>query len=513
MFRRHSILLGLGLIFCACTEQIKEDALPEASQVVLIAVDPPEAYRHYLHQKKVGEQVEPSGPYSPRLAANFEYVNSLKQVQKWFPTPGQRDTLSIRLDEEYLELSTNSPFTTAPWTYLLRAGDTVKIEYRDQLPWLIVLNREVDSLELNYSRFRLQALFEDGYSDHSMVVLGPLFEEDNSDQEFERTSFLYFQEALNALEEERVLLDSLHQIGRISSEYRSYQEDVLQMVLRQHLQSQKGPQWYSLLNGISEEEGLESFTYDLSHTDSLFQFVSFRQYLNSISHYQIGLIEERGEDYGAVYTDSRARFDSILRDDRFETVARNFLLQESFKGILMDFKSDDKETYFQKLQHYSTDRQGIQELAKKHQLRFEQKSELLLISAQGDTLTLKALKKQLRGKPIYLDFWASWCKPCIELIPESKEMEEGYGSRLHFIYISMDGSQVAWENSLDKHNLNRIVHYRTLNSSTSQVLEELGIEAIPHYILLDEEGDIVLGKAPRPGQQARKEIEKQLTDL
>ena len=513
MFRRYSILLWLSLLFCACTGDKSSDNREVPSQVVLIAIDPPGAYKHYLNQKKVGETAEPVGPYSPRPSANFEYVNSLKQVRKWYPSPGQQDTLRIRLDEDFLELSSQSPFTTAPWTYLLQAGDTVRIEYRDQLPWLSVLNRKVDSLELNYSRFRLQALFDDEYSDHALVVLGPLFEEKTSELDFERTSFLYFQEALNAMEDERILLDSLYEKGRISMEYRNYQEQVLQMILRQHLQSKKAPQWYSLLRGMSGKEQLETSVYPLGSTDSLFQFVAFRQYLNSISRYEIGTIEERGEDYGSTYTDSRARFDSILVDKRFGTIARNFLLEESFKGILMDFKSADKERYFKKLQQFSTDRKSIEELAEKHQLQFERKAELLLLNNAGDTLSLEELKDKLKGKPIYLDFWASWCKPCIELIPDSKELEEEYSSQVHPIYISLDGCQKAWKKTLEKHNLNQVLHYRALNTSTSQVIEELGIDAIPHYILLDAKSSIVLGKAPRPGVQARLEIDKQLKDL
>ena len=59
-----------------------------------------------------------------------------------------------------------------------------------------------------------------------------------------------------------------------------------------------------------------------------------------------------------------------------------------------------------------------------------------------------------KGKYMVLDFWASWCKPCIENIPALKEMMKKYQSDpIQFISISLDTDINQWKLSVKKHEL------------------------------------------------------------
>lgn len=50
-----------------------------------------------------------------------------------------------------------------------------------------------------------------------------------------------------------------------------------------------------------------------------------------------------------------------------------------------------------------------------------------------------------------VDFWASWCRPCIESIPEMKSLHNKYKDRgVRFISVSWDRNKVKWQYALDQ---------------------------------------------------------------
>ena len=57
-------------------------------------------------------------------------------------------------------------------------------------------------------------------------------------------------------------------------------------------------------------------------------------------------------------------------------------------------------------------------------------------------------KKQL----ILLDFWASWCIPCIQEVPLLKKLQEKYKNQgLQIMGVSVDSDREKWQGALDKH--------------------------------------------------------------
>jgi thiol-disulfide isomerase/thioredoxin len=50
-----------------------------------------------------------------------------------------------------------------------------------------------------------------------------------------------------------------------------------------------------------------------------------------------------------------------------------------------------------------------------------------------------------------VDFWASWCRPCVESIPYLKQLQEKYAAKnVRFISISWDDSDADWRRALDR---------------------------------------------------------------
>ena len=56
-----------------------------------------------------------------------------------------------------------------------------------------------------------------------------------------------------------------------------------------------------------------------------------------------------------------------------------------------------------------------------------------------DLVTGKTTKlSDLRDKPVYLNFWATWCPPCVKELPHIQAKYEKYKDRIHFLAISVD---------------------------------------------------------------------------
>ena len=96
-----------------------------------------------------------------------------------------------------------------------------------------------------------------------------------------------------------------------------------------------------------------------------------------------------------------------------------------------------------------------------------------------------------KSKYILLDFWASWCAPCIAEMPHLKYLYEQYKNKgLEIISISLDDSERAWQRGLDKIDAPWI-HLNDLKGSKSEMANAYNIKGVPYILILDNNGTIV----------------------
>ncbi|MDE2813000.1 MAG: TlpA disulfide reductase family protein, partial [Gemmatimonadota bacterium] len=96
---------------------------------------------------------------------------------------------------------------------------------------------------------------------------------------------------------------------------------------------------------------------------------------------------------------------------------------------------------------------------------------------------------QFKGQVVLLDFWASWCVPCIGDLPylrEAKKKMDGWP--VVFLNISLDEDEADWREAIDKHTIEG-VHVRA--GSGSDVAKSYQVIGIPSYHLVDTQGLIV----------------------
>jgi len=132
-----------------------------------------------------------------------------------------------------------------------------------------------------------------------------------------------------------------------------------------------------------------------------------------------------------------------------------------------------------------------------------------LQDSTGKTVSLADFK----GKVVFLDFWASWCGPCIGEMPSAKKVKEKFkGQNVVFLYLSIDTNETLWKNAMKKHGIEGIhLLVPPKENWNHQIPVTYNVNGIPAYFLIDKEGKFAVNVAPRPSDEKLiTEIEKAL---
>ena len=112
----------------------------------------------------------------------------------------------------------------------------------------------------------------------------------------------------------------------------------------------------------------------------------------------------------------------------------------------------------------------------------------------------------LSGKTVYLNFWASWCRPCMKKMNELKPLEQELKSKdVEFIHISFDKSEAAWKNAISKNGFQG-THVIVPEGVESSIAKEYEIKSIPQYFIIDKKGNF----AEKPTLNSIKDLKKTL---
>jgi|GEM_PF-2564462 len=118
---------------------------------------------------------------------------------------------------------------------------------------------------------------------------------------------------------------------------------------------------------------------------------------------------------------------------------------------------------------------------------------------KGDSVELRDILKKHTGNVVLIDFWASWCVPCIMGLPHTAALQEKYAKRnFKVIYVSIDNDKVKWKEIEDKYVCDHEDSYCFSDMMKSRLVRKFKIGSIPRYMLIDQRGIIRQHKALSP---------------
>ena len=98
----------------------------------------------------------------------------------------------------------------------------------------------------------------------------------------------------------------------------------------------------------------------------------------------------------------------------------------------------------------------------------------------GKTMRLSDLK----GKPVFINFWATWCPPCVKELPHIQAKYEQYKDKINFVAISLDGEQDAPAQFIPAKGYTFPVGY----GNEREISRAYNVEAIPMSFIIDTNG-------------------------
>ncbi len=107
------------------------------------------------------------------------------------------------------------------------------------------------------------------------------------------------------------------------------------------------------------------------------------------------------------------------------------------------------------------------------------------VDTTGELISLESL----RGEIIVLDFWASWCSPCIYELPTLKRIDDEFSSEgVHVIGINLDRSKDMFTAAVEGHEIG---YDQIYDSDRGAIGDLYRIEGIPMIYVIDREGMII----------------------
>ena len=136
-----------------------------------------------------------------------------------------------------------------------------------------------------------------------------------------------------------------------------------------------------------------------------------------------------------------------------------------------------------------------------------------LIVNEKSNAILEKLLTPYKGKVVYIDFWAPWCGPCMDQIKNySPALEEATkGKDVVYLFLGIDCAEDNWKNTIKAYGI-KGEHYHLSADEGALLRNQFQISGIPHYVLIDKNGNVAKASAPRPEEkdQVLNEMEKLL---
>jgi len=120
----------------------------------------------------------------------------------------------------------------------------------------------------------------------------------------------------------------------------------------------------------------------------------------------------------------------------------------------------------------------------------------------------KVTLHDLRGKVVVLNFWATWCPPCVEEMPSLAQMQSNLKDRVVVLAVSVDDDERSYRTFLKKNNVDLL----TVRDPQQKSNELYGTFKFPETYIIDRQG-VVQRKFIGPVDWTRPDVVEYLNKL
>ncbi len=117
--------------------------------------------------------------------------------------------------------------------------------------------------------------------------------------------------------------------------------------------------------------------------------------------------------------------------------------------------------------------------------------------------------KETEGKVVFINFWATWCPPCIAEMPSIQELYNDYSDKVVFLFVTSDDFEIV-EKFKTKKGFNFEV-FKPLN----EIPKALETRSIPRTFIINRKGEIVVdesGAVDWNSEDVRSQLDQLLSE-
>jgi len=114
-----------------------------------------------------------------------------------------------------------------------------------------------------------------------------------------------------------------------------------------------------------------------------------------------------------------------------------------------------------------------------------------MIGSQAPDFTVKDSDRtvslhDLRGKPVVLNFWTTWCPPCVEEMPSLVQLQRRMGPRITVLAVSWDASESEYHKFLRDYKIDLL----TVRDPEKKTSDLYGATGQPETFIIDASGTL-----------------------
>lgn len=229
--------------------------------------------------------------------------------------------------------------------------------------------------------------------------------------------------------------------------------------------------------------------------------------LLSNSHYLSSMSFYLYIKYGRYIPNSK-NFDNLTKEGKREIILRSYNLRKSLtnnnvrdlmisdyvKIALQDVKTDSSFVKSILEDYYSTctNKEYVKYIRDLNTKISKQNGSIIpnytFQNIYGEKVSLHSLK----GKYIYIDFWASWCYPCKVYLKDYPALKAKYANRSDIVYlfINVMDDKNKWSDYV-LNNPNYGTNWFADENTTKQIRQTFDLDAIPRYMIIDKNLKII----------------------